>query len=231
MLTPGNHKLGGHLIWGFGLPSGTPAVCPGMTPTCRAECYAARTERYRPAAAALYRRNLALSRRRDFARRVRAFLIAHAIHIARVHVGGDLYSAAYARKWLKVMRGSRRTRFFLYSRSWRVPAIRTVLEQMAELPNCRVWWSADRDTGLPAAVPPRVRVAWLLTDADEVPPAEAHLAFRVRRLRARPSPAGCVCPAEDGVPRPRAVTCDRCGHCWRPLPGDRIPLPVIDPDC
>lgn len=232
MLTPGNHKLGDRLVWGFALPSGTPQVCPGLTPTCHAHCYAAAVERYRPAAAAKYRRNLALSRRRDFVRRVRAFLVAHAVRVVRVHVGGDFYSAGYARKWLRVMRLSPRTRFFFYSRSWRVPAIRAVLERMAELPNCRAWYSADCDSGLPPAVPPRVRVAWLLIDADEVPPAEAHLVFRVRRLRAYPppTPGPCVCPAEDGVPRPRAVTCDRCGHCWRPLAGGRVPLPVIEPD-
>ena len=51
MLTPGNRKLGGRRIWGFGLPSGTPDVCPGMSATCRAHCYAVAVERYRPAAA------------------------------------------------------------------------------------------------------------------------------------------------------------------------------------
>ncbi len=30
MLTPGNAKLGGHLIWGFALPSGAAATCPGL---------------------------------------------------------------------------------------------------------------------------------------------------------------------------------------------------------
>ncbi len=38
MLTPGNKKLGGHLIWGFGLPSGTLKLCPGMTATCKKVC-------------------------------------------------------------------------------------------------------------------------------------------------------------------------------------------------
>ena len=46
------------------LPSGTPGVCPGLSPTCRTHCYAVAVERYRPAAAARYRRNLRDSRRR-----------------------------------------------------------------------------------------------------------------------------------------------------------------------
>ena len=73
MLTPGNRKLGKHLIWGFGLPSGTVRVCRGMTPSCRRHCYAVRVEQYRPATAARYRANLALSWKKSFARRVRAF--------------------------------------------------------------------------------------------------------------------------------------------------------------
>lgn len=240
MLTAGNRKLGGHLIWGFGLPSGTPDVCPGMSPVCRADCYAAAVERYRATAAARYRANLALSRRRGFVRRVRAFLTAHAVRVVRVHTGGDFYSVRYARKWLEIVRRSPRTKFYFYSRSWRVPAVKEVIDRMAAEPNCRAWYSVDRYTGVPACVPPRVRVAWLMTAPDEVPPPGVHLVFRVRRLRSLPAPAlastpasgagPCVCPAEDSVPRPRRVTCDRCGLCWRPLSAGRTPLPVIEPD-
>ena len=231
MLTPGNHKLGGHLIWGFALPSGTAEVCVGMTPACRADCYAVRTEGYRRTAAARYRANLVRSRRRDFVRRVRAVLVAHAVRVVRIHTGGDFYSAAYARKWLKVIRTSPRTRFFFYTRSWRTPTIKAVIDRMAALPNCRAWYSTDRDTGMPANVPPRVRVAWLMIDPTDAPPAGTDLVFRVRRLRNRTTPVhtACVCPAEDGISLPRAVTCDRCGFCWRPTATGRIPLPVIEP--
>ena len=95
MLTPGNLKLGARRIWGFALPSGTPASCPGLSPTCRAHCYAVAVERYRPAVRARYRRNLRASRR-DFARRIVAFLIAHRVRVVRVHTGGDFYSARSA---------------------------------------------------------------------------------------------------------------------------------------
>lgn len=230
MLTPGNRKLGGRLIWGFALPSGAAAACPGMTALCRTHCYAAAFERYRPAAAARYRANLALSRRRAFARRVRAFLVAHAVRVVRVHVGGDFYSARYARKWLRVMRRSPRVRFYFYTRSWRVPGIKAVVDRMAALPNCRAWYSVDRDTGVPAGVPPRVRVAWLMADPADAPPPGTDLVFRVRRLRrhVEPTAGPCVCPAEDGVVRARPTTCERCGLCWRPLPAGRVPLPVLD---
>jgi hypothetical protein len=234
MLTPGNKKLGGHLIWGFGLPSGAARVCPGMTPTCHRHCYAVRVERYRPRAAARYRHNLALSRLKDFARRVRAFLVAHHIRVVRIHTGGDFYGPAYACKWLQVMSRSPRVRFFFYTRSWRVPAIKAVLDALAALPNCRVWYSADADTGPPADVPPGVRVAWLMTTEDDSPPAGSDLAFRVHPLRRRPLAevnGVRVCPAEDGLDHPRPPTCDRCGICWRPADGPsrggRVSLPVI----
>ena len=231
MLTPGNRKLGGRRIWGFGLPSGTPDTCPGMSATCRAHCYAVAVERYRPAAAGAYRRNLARTRRRDFVVRLRALLIAHAVAVVRVHTGGDFYSRGYARKWLRVMCRAPRVTFYFYTRSWRVPAVRAVIEQMADLPNCVVWYSCDRDTGVPPAVPARVRLAWLATAADDRPPAGVDLVFRIRRLRHHPvAPGGPpVCPSEDGVTRTRRVTCDRCGVCWHPARARRFPLPVIEP--
>ena len=236
MLTPGNKKLGGHRIWGFSLPSGTAAVCVGMTPACRAHCYAVRTEGYRRAAARRYERNLARSRRPDFARRVWAFLVAHCVRVVRIHTGGEFYSAVYAHQWLRVARRARRVRFFTYTRAWRAPAIKAAVDALAGLPNCQVWYSADRDTGLPPDVPPRVRVAWLITAADDDPRAGADLVFRVARLRRAPAThvAGVpVCPAEDGAARPRVPTCDHCGICWRPPHGPAlpavIPLPLVRP--
>jgi hypothetical protein len=229
MLTAGNRKLARHHIWSFSLPSGSQFSYPGASATCETHCYARRFERYRPAAVARYRRNLVLSRRRDFARRVRAFLIAHAVRMVRVHVGGDFYSAEYAEQWLHVITRSPRVRFYFYTRSWRVPAIKAFIDRMAALPNCRPWYSADRDTGVPADVPAGVRVAWLQTHLADLPPSAVHLVFRVRSLRSAPFPSGgsFVCPAEDGVPRTPAVTCERCGHCWRSDPVGRVPLPVV----
>lgn len=231
MLTPGNAKLGGRRIWGFALPSGTPDVCPGLSPTCSVHCYARAVERYRPAVAAMYRRNLRAARRRDFVRRVVAFLIAHRVQIVRIHVGGDFGSARYARKWRAIVRRSPRVRFYFYTRSWRVPAIKAVIDDMGALPNCAAWYSCDRDTGVPTDIPAGVRLAWLSLAAGDVPPAGIDLTFRVRPLRRHPVAPGSppVCPAEDGVPRPRRVTCDVCGRCWHPaLEGHRTPLPVID---
>ena len=232
MLTCGNLKLGKRKIWGFALPSGTTEVCPGISTVCRTHCYAVAVERYRPAAAARYHRNLLASRRRDFTRRVVAFLIAHRVRVVRIHTGGDFHSARYARKWLRVVDRSPRVTFFFYTRVWRIPAIRAVIDRMATRPNCVAWYSCDVETGVPTDVPSGVRIAWLSASEDDAPLAGIDLVFRIRQLRSRPvSPASPqVCPAEDAVPRPRRATCDVCGRCWRrDLSPGRISLPVIDP--
>jgi hypothetical protein len=219
MLFPGNKKLGAHLIWSFSLPSGTADVCVGMTPACKRVCYAARLESYRPSAAKRYESNLRMSRRRSFVRRIRAFLIANHVRVLRIHAGGEFHSRRYARKWLTIIRRSPKVKFFTYTRSWRVLTIREVLEEMAAESNMQLWFSCDRDTGLPDEVPERVRLAWLMTVANDLPPRAVDLLFRVQALRRTPLAMidGIpVCPAEDGHKRRHVVTCDQCRTCWRP---------------
>jgi hypothetical protein len=228
MLTPGNKKLGGHLIWGFGLPSGTLKLCPGMSPACRSVCYAVRVQGFRPQAAKLYRRNLRLAKRKDFVRRIRAFLICEGIRVVRIHTGGEFATVRYARKWLRIVERSPRVRFFTYTRAWRIPAIAEVLERMSQLPNMVLWYSADRDTGLPETIPPKVRIAWLVTKPDEHVPVDADLVFRSQSLRkthAVELDGVPICPAENGQPTP--TTCDRCRICWRPAEPKRFSLPVL----
>lgn len=237
MLTPGNAKLGTDLIWSFSIPSGG-KECVGLSKVCREVCYARRTEQYRPKAAARYRRNLALSKTKGFVRRVRAFLIAHHVRVVRIHTGGEFASSRYVRKWRRIIARSPRVKFFSYSRAWRVPAVRLELERLAELPNLQLWYSADRETGLPSNVPERIRLAWLMVDKDDLPPGRVDLIFRVRALRRVPLAEWNgvpVCPAESGVSGPKQ-TCDRCRMCWKPrpandqttvLPSLRLSLPLI----
>lgn len=217
MLTRGNKKLGHRLIWGFTLPSGIDAVCPGRTAVCSSQCYSKRVERLRPKVHKAYLRNLQLTKRKDFSKRVYHFLRAHRIRVVRVHCGGDFYSVEYTQKWLRIMERSPRARFYFYTRSWRDPPIRTVLEQMATLPNCWAWYSCDRQTGLPESVPPGIRLAWLQVDADDLPPPSVHLVFRDYRLRKQQVTCNNgthVCPEQDGIPRQQRVTCETCQWCF-----------------
>ena len=233
MLTRGNHKLGGRLIWSFSLPSGRPDICIGMSALCQRHCYARRMERLRPAVLARYEANYRLSLDPAFAALVVAFLAWRDISVVRLHVGGDFYSPAYARKWLRVMRRSPHVRFYFYTRAWRVESMRDALDRMAALPNCRAWYSCDRETGVPSDVPPCVRLAWLSAEPGDVPPPSAGLVFRTRGLRREEAThlGGVrVCPAEDGAPRGEPVTCERCGSCWMPLPdvaSRRVSLPLL----
>jgi hypothetical protein len=227
MLCPGNRKLGGNRrIWTFSLPSRS--ACPGRSPLCERHCYSWQTERRRAPVRLRYQRNLELSRRPDFAARMIAFIRRRRVRVVRAHVGGDFHDSGYARKWLAVMRRCRSTRFFFYTRSWRVPPVRRVLAAMARLDNVRAWFSCDRDAGVPARVPPRVRLAWLMASAQDLPP-RADLVFRIRRLRSQvckrvPLPvlgAALVCPVENGATGHR-TSCERCGVCWRPLPASGV---------
>ena len=201
-----------------------------MTPTCRRVCYAVRLQGFRPQAASLYRRNLKLTKRKDFVNRVRAFIIVQGIRVVRIHTGGEFHGERYARKWGRIIAKSPKVKFFTYTRAWRDPVIRTELEALATLPNLALWYSCDRDTGWPKYVPPRVRVAWLMTTADDRPTAEADLVFRTLALRRQPAleVAGVrVCPAENGIDP--STTCDRCRLCWRPAATQRTPLPMATP--
>jgi hypothetical protein len=235
MLVQGNRKLRGRAIWGFGLPSGGRDVCVGQSEDCFENCYDRRDDGFRKSKVGRRRENLRASKRRDFVTRMLTLIAFLAVRLCRVHTGGDFYSAAYAKKWLLVMARSPKVRFWFYTRSWRVPAIARVIEEMSTLPNVRVWYSLDRGTGLPDFVPPRVRLAYLQVEEDDLPPPDAQLAFRVRRLRKKAQTRvgkGRVCPDEDGVKRATHVSCGAgCDLCYRPLPQDepagRLPLAVV----
>lgn len=238
MLTPGNRKLGGDLIWGFALPSGHADVCLGMTPTCKTHCYAIRYGQYRANTQAKYQRNLELSQLTDFAQRMRYLILNHDVKVVRIHTGGELHSVSYARQWLKVIAWLPDVAFYTYTRCWRIPAFRPVLQRMADYPNMRLWYSCDRDTGIPSHVPASVSLCWLMTHAKDVPPQPVDLVFRIRKLRQLPLPQieGIrVCPDENGKHYPHPPHCETCGTCWRTSPG-RLSLPTIsyssmEPSC
>ncbi len=217
MLTPGNRKLGLGNIWAFSLPSGSDGTCPGRTIQCSRYCYARRMEILRPNVHRAYRRNLQLTKQRHFIRRMYHYIRAMRIRTVRIHVGGDFYSEEYARKWLRIIKLNPRTRFYFYSRSWKDPPIRAILEQMSEQSNCQAWFSCDQETGIPEGMKPSVRLAWLQVDRVESISTEVDLVFRRHGLRKLMLPVidSKVCPEQDGVVRSKPVTCDQCQLCIR----------------
>jgi hypothetical protein len=209
LLTQGNGKVGQSIhLWSI------PAIstCPGSTELCRSVCYA-NSARFTLSSVKerlgwCYEQSL----RGDFAPRVVREIRRKGVLVLRVHVSGDFYSREYAEKWLEVMRQSPRVRFYWYSRSWRVPDIAPVLEQMAALRCCRAWYSLDAQTGIPPAVPPGVRLAYLQVEPDEEPEL-LDLLFVVRRLKRHAQRLGLplLCPHQAG----RRENCGECGKCFR----------------
>ena len=209
LLSQGNNKLG-EGIYTFSLPA--VATCPGASPACRCECYALRGRFHFLRRA--YRRYLAASAEEGFVARMVGEIRRRWAGCVRIHVSGDFYSAEYVRKWAAVARACPATRFFAYTRSWRRADIAEALAELSRCRNVRLWYSCDHDTGIPARVPRRVRLAWMQTSADDLPP-RADLVFRVHRLRgtvAKRVSLALVCPVENGATGHR-TDCGRCRVC------------------
>lgn len=233
LLRPGNTKLGNKiLVWGI------PAVasCPGRTELCESLCYA--TKNFYTFKESIHSRhvNFALANRPDFADLITDDLKAKARQIVRVHDSGDMFSEDYTRAWLKIMRNSPDKRFFLFTRSWRVAAILPALEEMAKLKNVRLWYSIDRETGFPAKIPKRVRLAYMQVADTDIPARQVDLVFRdgkVRGAQVKKVGGALVCPYENGVTKAgtanvnkakkETFSCSTCGICWDELDGPKDP--------
>lgn len=215
LLTEGNGKLGERGIFVFSLP--VHSTCPGSTPTCRACCYAdsgqIKMQQHR------YRSKLESAKADSFVSRMVAEIRRGWIGCVRFHVSGDFFSAEYVAKWEAIARALPHVRFYGYTRSWRVPGMALALASLARLGNVRLYFSCDKDSGVPARVPARVRLAYLQTAIDDLPPASFHdregVIFRVRKLRstvAKRIGLVMVCPVENGATKHR-TDCARCKVC------------------
>jgi hypothetical protein len=208
LLSLGNSKLGSAIHhWGITAVE----TCPGSTRTCRAACYATKSRYLLPGVRERLRWNLEQAQADSFVDRMCHEIRLKGCLVVRVHSSGDYFDAAYAGRWLAVMRKCPKPRYYWYSRSWAVPEVARVLEEMARLGQVRCWYSIDKDTGIPGRVPPGVRLAYLQTQDGEQP-EPADLLFRVRRLRRQRVPLSVACPSE--TPQGREVTCGSCRRCF-----------------
>ncbi len=226
MLGMGNRKLG-DVVYTFSLPA--VLTCPGRSKLCEKVCYALRGHMRMVLDAGHYHRKLEAANQADFADRMVREIRFRQCQLVRIHVAGDFYSPEYVRKWVEIVEASPQTKFFVYTRSWRVAEIRRELTLLARLPNIRVWFSCDRDTGIPARVGRNVRIAYMAEDDDDHPPRQPDLGFRVKRKSLQKRIGGAiVCPVENGAKA--EVTCQKCGLCWEPLAVKdprRFALPVV----
>ena len=206
----------------FNLPVKT--TCPGKTTTCEeAVCYADRGHYGWPRHRTRYEANLEATRTPGFVARAVAELRGRGARLLRIHSSGDFYSAAYVRAWSEIMAEVPEVTAWAYTRSWRLPEILDELRTLGRLANVRLWFSADRDTGIPPEVE-GVRVC-LLRDGDEPfpdPEGRVDLVFPTREkgrspakrfaLPLAPEPA-LICPAYQGTAASVHVTCEECRVC------------------
>lgn len=227
LLGMGNRKLG-EAIYTFTLPA--VRTCPGRSKLCEKVCYALRGRLRLALDGGRYESKYQASLAPDFVDRMTREIQSRGCSIVRVHVGGDFYSPEYTRKWAEIVKRCPQTRFFAYTRSWRIAEIRKELDRLARLKNIRVWFSCDRDTGWPTKVGKRIRIAYMAADDNDVPAATPDLVFRVKRKTVVKKIGGLVCPVENGSGAKKHTSCQKCGLCWEPLENKdprRYALPLV----
>jgi hypothetical protein len=211
LLSLGNDKLGG-TIHSWSIPAVT--CCPGSSSVCRKACYATHGRFVTAKSKASMKWRLQQGKRQDFAERMIDEVFRKGVLVCRIHVAGDFFSPSYLSKWIEIAARSPNTRFFTYTRSWRVEKIEPLLRAFAALENVRLWYSADSDTGYPSQVPEGVQVAWL--QDTSVVPETADLLFQTRSVRKLALPLVIpVCGQELPEGKTKGVNCANCGVCWK----------------
>lgn len=212
LLTAANTKLGKEIV-GWSIPAIT--TCPTRTAACEQVCYANKGHYYRKSLQDSLNYRLAVSLREDFADIIQHYLRRTRKARVRIHVSGDFYSLRYLMVWDEIIRTNPGKTFTVYTRAWRDANLRQVLEMIALYENLRLFYSIDRDSGVPSAIPTRVRLAYMQIDSQDIPPVPCDLVFRVERSAVVKYVANTlVCPAENGVTR---ATCSACQLCYAPL--------------
>lgn len=179
----GNTKIGKN-VYTFSTTAGPVSeggTCPGASEWCAANCYAVRLTRY-PSVTSRYNEN------RDAVDAGMMPEVPANATMYRIHVSGDFDTAAYIHAWRFLVKSRPDVRFYAYTRSWRVPALRKALDALRAEPNMQLFASIDPSI---ADVPPEGwRVAFIDDDSRF---------------------AGLACPEQSG----RKANCAECGYCFR----------------
>jgi hypothetical protein len=211
MIRPGNTKLGS-LIHQWSIPSAIRKICIGATLLCLALCYAAQGHYRQGNVKQALARNYDLSRRNGFIAAICMWLNSLFVRVLRIHASGEFYSAAYAQKWITIVKRNPKVFFYAYTRSWRDPDVLPRLVELAALNNFQLWFSCDRETGAPPLIPGILR-AYLMVDDNDIPAFEVDLIFRDNKKTVLKKVNDVlVCPPENGV---TDLTCSQCQYCFR----------------
>lgn len=221
LLSHENQKLGDE-TWSWSIPA--VQTCPGSTDTCRRHCYARQFRFCFPGVRNKLARNVRFAREPGFWREIVAEIEMAEVRLLRIHAAGDFFSPEYVDQWIRIAKACPDTTMWTYTRSWRKKSIRNRLRVLARQPNVVLYWSCDKDTGLPNRMPEGVRTAYLQTALDDVPAAPVDLVFRTRNIRKviaeeieTPGGESPVCPTETGLPDAHDHHCSTCRACFTPI--------------
>jgi hypothetical protein len=194
----GNLKIGPS-VYTYSRPAGRTWTCPGSTDECEAICYAKRIE---GPVAQVYRLN--------------SHYLVPAIpadcRLLRLHISGDFDSPEYIASWIERLTDRPDVVMWVYTRSWRVPRLLPMLEQLRALPNVQIFASMDKShTDVP---PAGWRRAWIDGDPRAGDPklVRAHLDDPVtHNLVTFDGQHTYICPEETK----RQPNCEACGYCFK----------------
>lgn len=223
LLKNGNEKLG-RGVWTFGIPAGK--TCPGKSKSCSKACYAAKGFYNMPSVQKGLSTSLRATKRPNFVGSVRTEMREIMPSVVRWHHSGDFYSAEYAQKFLQILRAEPHTIFLIYTRSWNVddqPEMLKILQQCALEKNCRMWLSADNETGSPPRWKGIAGIAFMAISNADTPTFPVDLVFFVNKPKAvtRFHGGTLVCPNEQGAKNSKEFTCSTCRYCFSRQPRNR----------
>lgn len=202
LVSKGNRKLGPN-VWHTNTKVGPEGSCPGASSWCKSRCYAAKGHYTFPSVVSKYADNFTMLR--DEPSLYEAELTADVESLPlgavfRFHTGGDIYDVEHVGIIRRVCESRPDIEFYLYTRSYRIEAIRRAIEaQLFELHNLTVWGSTD--PSMPA-VPVGWREARVFDTFEE----------------ATEGGFGVHCPEQTG----RRPDCQSCGLCWKAKPSAKL---------
>lgn len=207
--------MGKKLIYIWSMPA--ISTCPGSTETCRTLCYATQGHYRFGSLQHRYQENFRFSMGRTFVAEVSDEIRRSGARVVRIHGAGDFYSGAYVAEWREIVQAFPGVTFYAYTRSWTLPEMAESIEGLASERNFHMWYSLDKETGVPAKKPRGVRYAYMVVSDEEegLIPKGMDLIFRVREDSAKKWMKGAlVCPYEQKVERKTPMSCEVCKICF-----------------
>lgn len=225
----GNRKLG-KAIWQWSIPAGLAHICIGATSACLAVCYATQSHYNHKTVKTSLANNYKLSLTDFFVGFILGCLFLFKIRTLRIHASGDFYSPEYVGKWAEIATRRPDIMFYAYTRSWRnrdgsiSESMVQSFSKFAALPNVRLWYSCDKNTGEPPSTSHVMR-CYLQGSDEDIPDYDVDLFFRDKRKSVvKRIKKTIVCPVENGATK---TTCSACKLCYTPALLHRVNAKVV----